>query len=92
VSEKYGIYQVDDYDFWVATCYKDALQAACDLTGCSADEYNEEGHRFTNEMLEDFRFYPDPEDRSKWVSFKEQLENVVSGGLSGADIFASELD
>lgn len=35
------IYQVDDYDWYIATSEKHAVELAMELTGCSLDDYND---------------------------------------------------
>ena len=61
------IYQIDDYDWYIATSEKHALELAMENTGCSLEDYdNGDGcHPLTIKELWEFKYLYDWQNNSK---------------------------
>ncbi len=85
------VYQVDDYDLYIANSEKEALEMAMDLTGCTLDDYNNGDDCFSLsfKLLRKLSFHYDEEDTSKTRPMLAQIVLMMLTGKWEIGFFAS---
>ncbi|TES89015.1 MAG: hypothetical protein E3J94_06990 [Desulfobacteraceae bacterium] len=85
------VFNMSDFDWWAGADLESVKKAYLEETGLDAEEAFESDapEELSDADLDRLRFHYDPDDRSKTISFREQLENMVRAGMSFPCVFAS---
>ena len=69
------IFNMNDFDWWVGADLESVKKAYLEETGLDAEEAFESDvpEELSDADLDRLRFHDDPDDRSKIISFREQL-------------------
>ena len=85
------IFNMDDFNWWASRDLESVKEAYLKETGLDAEEAFESDvpEELSDADLDRLRFHHDPDDRSKTISFREQLENMVKASMSFPCFFGS---
>ncbi len=90
------VYQLNDFEWWMAPSLEEAIALAMKTTGCSREEQVDETcHELTDAELDKLRFIDadepgaeEPEGGWPNRSFREELEARIAAGCE-AEMFAT---
>lgn len=85
------IFSLNEFDWWAGADLESVKNAYLEETGLDAEEAFEDDtpEELSDADLDRLRFHYDLDDRSKTISFREQLEDMVRSGMSFPCFFGS---
>lgn len=90
-SEPWGVFRINDCDWWLARSAEEARADAARLYGCKPEdeEIDKDIPRLTEEQLEAHAFFPDADRGSKSITFAEELKNRITASNPRVEMFAT---
>ncbi len=82
------IFRMSDCDWWVGPDAESVKKAYMAEIGLDEDEF-EGPEELTNEQVWSLRYFPDLNDKTKSMSFMQQLTDMVRSGIKFPCFFAT---
>lgn len=87
----FRVYQLNDYEWWMARSLEDAIADWCSVTGCTTEDCDD-ARELTDAELDSFRFFDEGVDESGNTitrTFREELARRVAAGETEPQLFAT---